>query len=54
MDASKKIGLSMTEGYMLTPTKSVTAVIGIGDAMMNCNLNRCEKCDKADCTYRRS
>lgn len=29
LDASKRIGLTMTEGYMLTPTKSVTAIIGI-------------------------
>lgn len=31
LDASKKIGLSMTDSYMLTPSKSVTAVIGICD-----------------------
>lgn len=31
LDATKSIGLSMTEGYMLTPSKSVTAVIGITD-----------------------
>ncbi len=29
LDASKRIGLSITEAGMLTPTKSVTAVIGI-------------------------
>lgn len=29
LDASKKIGLTMTDGFMLTPTKSVTAVIGV-------------------------
>ena len=29
LDAHKRIGLTRTEGYMLIPTKSVTAVIGI-------------------------
>lgn len=29
LDASKRIGLAMTDGYMLTPTKSITAFIGI-------------------------
>ena len=29
LDAPKRIGLTRTEGYMLIPTKSVTAVIGI-------------------------
>ena len=54
LEASKRTGVTMTDSYMLTPTKSVTAVIGIGDAEMNCNLNSCEECDKTDCTYRRS
>lgn len=31
LDAPKRIGLTMTEGYMLTPSKSVTAVIGVSD-----------------------
>ncbi len=31
LEASKKIGLTMTDGYMLTPTKSVTAVIGLSE-----------------------
>jgi len=31
LDASKKIGLTMTRGCMLSPTKSVTAFIGIKD-----------------------
>ena len=54
LEASKRIGVTMTDSYMLTPTKSVTADIGICDAEMNCNLNSCEECDKTDCTYRRS
>jgi len=29
LEASKRIGVSMTDGYMLIPTKSVTAVIGL-------------------------
>ena len=29
LDASKKLGVSLTESYMMTPTKTVTAVVGI-------------------------
>jgi len=29
IEASKRIGLSLTEGKMLTPSKSITAVIGV-------------------------
>lgn len=53
LDTPKKIGLSMTETYMLTPTKSVTAVIGISDIATNCSLNTCENCNKADCKYKK-
>ena len=41
LDCAKTIGLTMTDSYMMTPSKSVTAVIG-GEA-----------CDKTDCEYRR-
>lgn len=54
LEAPKRIGLTMTESYMLTPTKSVTAVIGISEREEACNIKGCEACDKLDCTYRRS
>ena len=53
LDTPKKIGLSMTETYMLTPTKSVTAVIGISDIATNGSLNTCGNCNKIDCKYKR-
>ena len=54
LDASKKIGLSMTDGYMLTPMKSITAVIGISHEKTDCHMSGCEVCSKIDCAYRRS
>lgn len=54
LEAPKKIGLTMTEGYMLTPTKSVTAVIGINRTKERCHKKGCEVCGKADCMYKRS
>lgn len=54
LDASKRIGLAMTEGYMLTPTKSVTALIGVSNTKAPCHRKGCEECTKADCVYRRS
>ena len=53
-DASKKIGLALTEGYMLTPTKSITAVMGISSEARDCIIKGCEMCTKEDCIYRRS
>ncbi len=54
LDAPKLIGLSMTDGAMLTPTKSVTAVIGISKIKAPCHRKGCEECTKTDCVYRRS
>lgn len=54
LEASKRIGLAMTEGYMLTPTKSVTALIGVSDVKEPCHRKGCEECAKTDCAYRRS
>ena len=54
LDAHKKIGLSMTESCMLTPTKSVTALIGFAEKEMDCPKSGCEACEKKDCIYRRA
>lgn len=53
LDAPKKIGLSMTDGNMLAPTKSVTALIGLGREDAGCHKQGCEVCEKMDCAYRR-
>ncbi len=52
-DTARRIGLTMTDGSMLMPTKSVTALIGLGRENENCHIGGCEACDKTDCTYRR-
>ena len=54
LDAPRKIGLTVTESFMMTPTKSVTAIIGISDTNERCHLSGCEVCEKTDCIYRRS
>lgn len=53
LDCAKTIGLTMTESYMMTPTKSVTAVIGAGLQKVGCPVEGCETCIKKDCLYRR-
>ena len=54
LDTAKRIGLTMTESCMLTPTKSVTALIGISDTKIPCHRKGCESCDKTDCRFRRA
>ncbi len=54
VDAPKQIGLTITEGYMLAPAKSITAVMGISSEAKGCTVKGCEACTKEDCIYRRS
>ena len=52
LEAPKRIGLAATEAMMLTPTKSVTAVVGLSPEP-DCRPGGCAACGKADCAYRR-
>lgn len=54
LEAPKCIGLTMTDSFMMTPTKSVTAVIGVSKTDEKCHKKGCEICSKIDCLYRRS
>lgn len=53
LDSAKRIGISMTEASMLVPTKSVTAIIGIGNIDEKCQKKGCAICSKVDCAFRR-
>lgn len=53
LDCPGKIGLTLNESLVMSPSKSVTAFIGIGN--QSCaQSNRCATCRKQDCAYRRS
>lgn len=53
LDCAKTIGLTMTDGCVMTPTKSVTALIGASPVKERCPIQGCEACGKKDCEYRR-
>lgn len=53
LDCAKTIGLTMTDSFMMTPTKSVTALIGASLVKERCPVAGCEACGKTDCEYRR-
>lgn len=54
LDAPRKISLTLTDGNMLVPVKSVTAVIGISKTNSLCSLSGCETCNKTNCNFRRN
>ena len=53
LDCAKTIGLTMTDSFMMTPTKSVTAFIGASPVRERCPAAGCGACRKTDCEYRR-
>lgn len=52
LDAGRAIGLFLTEGGMLAPVKSITAVLGLGPAPTGCRASKCARCAMLTCTYR--
>ena len=52
LDAPKKIGLSCTETNMLTPTKSITAVMGIKMGARQ-SVTHCSTCNLEQCAYKK-
>ncbi len=55
LDASRRIGLTLTAGGMLVPVKSVVALAGLRpdktDSSVSCG-SKCGSCAKTDCPYR--
>lgn len=51
LDCPRKIGLSLNESLLMSPSKSVTAIIGIGEGGTEIK-NKCSACLKTDCAYR--
>lgn len=52
LDSSRKIGLCLNDSLIMSPSKSVTGIIGISD-VPSCNIKRgCSICEKKDCIYR--
>ena len=54
LDAGRKLGITLTDGCLMVPTKSVTAVIGVSETKHSCQIEGCEVCENTACLYRRS
>lgn len=51
LDLHRKLGITLSDSLLMTPTKSVTAVIGLGASSRTCT-NRCMSCTNKNCIYR--
>ena len=53
INADRTVGIVLSEGGVMIPEKSVTAVMGISGENNRCHIEGCELCDRKDCIYRR-
>ena len=51
LDCPRKIGLTLDESLLMSPSKSVTAICGITEGA-TCDTIKCADCTKTDCEYR--
>ena len=52
LETAKRIGIMLTDSLLMTPSKSVTAVMGVSPKPHRCEVRGCELCSKTDCAYR--
>ena len=52
LDSHRKIGLFLSEGLLMTPQKSVWAIMGIGGQGCDALRHDCQNCEKRDCLFR--
>lgn len=58
LDCPRKIGLSLSESLLMSPSKSVTAIIGVtapsgrAEDVINTSRTSCVGCGKIDCDFR--
>ena len=52
INATKLIGITLSEGGIMIPEKSVSAIMGLSKIDTKCHLEGCEACGNAECQYR--
>lgn len=52
LNLPKHIGLSLNDSLIMSPSKSVTAFVGLTGETEKTVTNKCDLCDNKDCTFR--
>lgn len=52
LDCERKIALTLNESCTMSPSKSVTAIVGIGGSAEGKCGNKCSTCSMKNCTFR--
>lgn len=54
LQLEKRLGLSLNDAFLMTPSKSITAVIGISDSADSCATSKCAACPNISCEFRQA
>lgn len=52
LDCSRKIGLTLNDSLLMSPSKSVTAFVGLSREKRRRPKSKCALCEKQDCAFR--
>lgn len=53
LDCYRKIGIALNESLLMTPSKSVTAIVGLGKGACKQDKNNCQSCEQKNCLFRK-
>lgn len=53
LDPGRKIGVTLNQSMLMSPSKSVTAIVGITDCKKEIKEHSCKNCSKTNCSFRR-
>ncbi len=53
LDITKKIGISLTDSFLMVPMKSITAVLGVSADPSLCHVGKCMTCPADNCPFRK-
>ena len=52
LDCNRQIGISLNESLLMTPSKSVTAIMGLTKNCPHISAHKCENCKNTECEFR--
>lgn len=53
LDCNRKIGVTLNESLLMSPSKSVTAIVGLSSSDTAAVNSGCSNCSNTDCTFRK-
>lgn len=53
LDSSRRAGITLTDSLLMIPSKSVSAIVGVGLSDGGAAKHDCRLCTKVDCAFRR-